>query len=93
MSSSFAELVVNIEPLGRVSGFVDEFVEAVKPQPFFADLTRIEATVLSGYLDCYGVPSGAVVLREGDEGNFLAILLTGRAVISKLYDGAERLLH
>jgi CRP-like cAMP-binding protein len=93
MSSSFAELVLNIEPLGRVSGFVDEFVEAVKPQPFFADLSRIEATVLSGYLDCYGVPSGAVVVREDDVGNFLAILLTGRAIISKAFEGSDRLIH
>jgi hypothetical protein len=93
MSSSFAELELNVEPLGRVSGFVDEFVEAVKPQPFFADLSRIEATVLSGYLDCYGVPAGTVVLREGDEGDFLALLLTGRAIISKVFDGADRFLH
>jgi CRP-like cAMP-binding protein len=93
MSSSFAELELNIEPLGRVSGFVDEFVEAVTPRPFFADFSRIEATVLSGYLDCYGVPAGAVVLREGDEGSFLAILLTGRAIISKIFDDADRLLH
>lgn len=93
MSSSFAELELNVEPLGRVSGFVDEFVEAVQPQEFFADLSRIEATVLSGYLDCYGVPTGAVVVREGDEGNFLAILITGRAVVTKDFDGETKVLH
>lgn len=93
MSSSFAELEPNVEPLGRVSGFVDEFVEAVKPQAFFADLSRIETTVLSGYLDCYGVPTGAVVAREGDDGNFLVILVTGRAIVTKEFDGEQRVLH
>lgn len=93
MSSSFAELEVNVEALGPVSGFVDEFAEAVKPQAFFADLSRIETTILSGYLDCYGVPTGAVVAREGDEGNFLAILVTGRAVITKVFDGENKVLH
>lgn len=93
MPSSFAELEPNIEPLGSVSGFIDEFVEVVQPKPLFAGFSREQTAILAGYLDCYGVPSKSVVVREGDEGNFLAILVTGRAVIVKLFNGRERVLQ
>jgi hypothetical protein len=56
MPSSFAELEPNIEPLGSVSGFVDEFVEVVRPKPLFAGFSREQTAILAGYLDCYGVP-------------------------------------
>ncbi len=93
MPSSFAELEPNIEPLGSVSGFVDEFMEVVQPKPLFAGFSREQTAILADYLDCYGVPSKSVVVREGDEGNFLAILVTGRAVIVKTFNGRERVLQ
>jgi CRP-like cAMP-binding protein len=93
MPSNFAELQPNVEPLGPVSGFVDEFMEAVKLQPFFADWSLDQTKVLSSHLDCYGVPSNSVVVREGDEGNFMAILVTGRALILKNHEGSEKIIH
>ena len=92
MSSSFAELEPNVEPLGPVSGFVDEFVEVVQPKPQFAGFSREQTAILAGYLDCYGVPSKSVVVREGDDGDFLAILVTGRALIVKKFNGIEKVL-
>jgi CRP-like cAMP-binding protein len=92
-SSTFAELEPNLEPLGPVSGFVDEFVDAVKPQSLFAGFTRDETGRISRYLDCYGVPTQSVVIREGDEGDFMAILVTGRAMIVKEVDGVEKIMH
>lgn len=93
MNSSFAELEPNVEPLGPVSGFVDEFVEAVRLQPLFAGLSHDETARLSSYMECYGVPTQSVVIREGDEGDFLAVLVTGRAMIVKEHDGVEKVMH
>jgi CRP-like cAMP-binding protein len=92
-SSTFAELEPNLEPLGPVSGFVDEFVDAVKPQALFAGFSREETSSISRYLDCYGVPTQSVVIREGDEGDFMAILVTGRAMIVKEVDGVEKIMY
>jgi len=83
MGSQFAELQSDVEPLGTVSDFVNEFIEAVKNQPVFEGFSRQETAMLSEYMECYGVPRDSVVLREGDEGDFLAILVTGKAVILK----------
>jgi CRP-like cAMP-binding protein len=92
MSSTFAELEPNLEQLGSVTDFIDEFVEVVHPAPLFAGFNREQTAILAGYLDCYGVPSKSVVVREGDEGDFLAILVTGRARIVKTFDDNEVLI-
>ncbi len=85
MGSQFAELQSDVEQLGTVSDFVNEFIDAVKTQPVFDGFSRQETAMLSQYMECYGVPRGSVVLREGDEGDFLAILVTGRAEVLKSY--------
>jgi CRP/FNR family transcriptional regulator, cyclic AMP receptor protein len=83
MGSQFAELQSDVEQLGTVSDFVNEFIDAVKSQPAFDGFSRQETSMLSEYMECYGVPRESVVLREGDEGDFLAILVTGKAHIIK----------
>lgn len=93
MTSNFAELQPDAESLGTVSGFVNEFIEAVEPRHMFDDFSRQETALLSEYLECFGVPRESTVVREGDEGDFLAILVTGRAVIVKKYDGEDKVVH
>jgi len=93
MPSSFAEFEPNLEPLGVLSGFVDEFIDAVQPHPQFAGFSRDETEVLAQYMQCYGVPSQSVVIREGDEGDFMAILVTGRAMVVKSFDGVDKIIQ
>ncbi len=92
MPSNFADLQPDVEPLGAVSDFVNEFIEAVKSQPLLAGFSRQEIALLSEYLECFGVPRDSAVLREGDEGDFLVILITGKAVIVKTFDGLEKIV-
>jgi CRP-like cAMP-binding protein len=93
MTSNFAEMQPDVEPLGTVSDFVNEFIEAVEPQHLFDGFSRQETTLFSEYLECFGVPRDSVVLSEGDEGDFLAILVTGGAVIHKTYEGVQKVVH
>jgi len=83
MTSNFAELNPGAQPLGAVSAFVNEFIDAVAPTHLFDDFTRQETAQLSQYLECFGLPRQSVVMREGEPEDFLAILVTGRAVILK----------
>jgi len=92
MNSHFAELETAVEPLGSVKDFVNEFINAVHAGSLLEGFSRRETLLLSGYLECFGVPRHATVLREGDESDFLAILVTGGAVITKLHDGAEKMV-
>jgi CRP-like cAMP-binding protein len=93
MASHFAELQDDIEDLGPVSAFVDEFVDVVKSLPWMEHFDPQEANVLTDHMDCFGVPRQSVVLREGDDGDFLAILLTGKAMITKSLDGVSKMIQ
>ncbi len=93
MTSSFAELQPDLEPLGTVSDFVNEFIDAVKPQHLFDEFSSQETELLSNYLEVFGVPRQSTVLREGDEGDFLAFLVTGKAVILKKVDHVDTVVR
>lgn len=81
MTFDFGELHQNSEPLGTVSGFVDEFIAAVKPRKYFDGFSHGETLQLTEYFDCFGVPRDSVLLAEGEPGDFLIIFLTGSAMI------------
>jgi CRP/FNR family transcriptional regulator, cyclic AMP receptor protein len=93
MTIFFADSDSTIEPLGLVSGFVNEFVDAVGLHAVFGSLSREETSLLSRHMECYGVPRDTMVLREGDAGDFMAILVTGRAMIIKSFEGVEKVVH
>ena len=93
MPSNFAEFEPNLERLGCASDFINEWIDAIEPHPLFEDFSREEYALLSNYLLCFGVPRQAVVIREGDTGDFLAILVTGSAVMLKTYAGIEKVVH
>jgi CRP/FNR family transcriptional regulator, cyclic AMP receptor protein len=93
MRSNFAALQPDVEQLGSVRDFVNEFIEAVKTQRLLQGFSRQEVALLSEYLECFGVPRHSTVMREGDEGNFLAILVTGKAMILKSYEGVDKMVQ
>ena len=93
MTSNFAELQPDSEPLGTVSDFVSEFIDAVKTQHLFDDFSRQETALLSNYLEVYGVPRASTVLRQGDAGDFLVFLVTGKASIVRNVAGIDMVVH
>lgn len=92
MTSDFAELEPDTEALGPASGFLNEFIEAVRLQAPFEAFTDEETSLLSQYMECFGVPSNATVLREGNDGDSLAILLTGNAVVLQSHHGRQHVV-
>lgn len=92
MNSHFAEFEPDLEPLGAVSDFVNEFIEAVNGGTLLQGFSRQETEQLTQYLECFGVPRNTTVLREGDDADFLAILVTGAAVVTKRQDAEEKVI-
>ena len=89
MGSNFADLQPDIQPLGTAREFADEFIDVLKKQPVMGHFSSQELTLLAEYMDCFGVPRKSTVIQEGDDGDFLAILVTGEAQIVKLQDAEE----
>ena len=75
----FAEL----EDLGGAVDFVQEIQEILKTQSIFEGFSAQESALLCEYMECYGAPSRSTVLREGDRGDFLIIILTGHISVVK----------
>lgn len=87
MSSNFDQLSAGAQSLGTAHDFVDEFIDVLKKQRAMQHFSRQELTLLAEYMDCFGVGRHSTVVREGDDGDFLAILVTGAAQIVKARDG------
>ena len=84
---AFAHLV----PLGRGADYLEEILEVLKPLALFEGFSAIECGQLCEYLDCYGAPSSTTVIREGEAGDFLVIVLTGRVRVTKrAADGEDK---
>ena len=83
MTFSSIRSMVDLVDLGSASGFVDEIREIVKSLTVFEGFSDQESTLLCDYMECFGAPSHAAILKEGDPGDFMIILLTGRIDVVK----------
>jgi len=69
--------------LGDGSQFVDYFANIIDRIRLFEDFDYEEVQHLASQMPCYRAPSGALLIREGDEGEFGLLLLKGRAGVFK----------
>lgn len=93
MGSNFGQLSPDAQPLGSVRDFVDEFIDVLKKQRAMQHFSRQELTLLAEYMDCFGVGRHSTVVREGDDSDFLAILVTGSAQIVKTRGGQQTVVR
>ena len=68
--------------LGSASLYIDE-IFAIDHVKLFEDFNRNEIEALSRFMNCYAAPSGFRLLNEGDEGDFLILVLTGKVAVLK----------
>jgi CRP/FNR family transcriptional regulator, cyclic AMP receptor protein len=69
--------------LGSASNFEDEIFELIDHIALFEDLGRAEAAKLCAAMECFGVARGEVIMKEGDQGEYLVIILTGEVAVIK----------
>jgi uridine kinase len=55
--------------------------QSVPPHPFFASLAEDERTLMLGYFELVAVPTGHVVVREGDDDRAMYLVVEGHAKI------------
>lgn len=69
--------------LGSASQYEDEIFELIDRISLFEDLGRTEISLLCRKMQCYGTQRGSLIMREGDDGDYLAIILTGEVAVVK----------
>lgn len=69
--------------LGNALPFVERILAILDQIALFEDFGRDEIVRLAPYLKCYRAPAGTEILREGDEGDFMLLLIAGQVEIVK----------
>ena len=73
----------NVEFLGDAVPFVGRIREIIEVIQLFEDFEDVELQGLARYMRCYRAPLGTEIIREGDYGDFMLLLLDGRVEIVK----------
>ncbi|HEY3301822.1 MAG TPA: cyclic nucleotide-binding domain-containing protein [Methylophilaceae bacterium] len=79
----------DIENLGMADKFVDDILEIINHIKLFEGFSVDEVRVLCHYMQCYAAPRGYSLLREGVEGDYLLLLLSGGVEVRKRVSDTE----
>jgi len=80
---SSIDTIPNVEFLGDAVPFVARIREIIEAIQLFEDFEPDELEGLARYMRCYRAPLGTEIIREGDEGDFMLLLLDGSVEIVK----------
>lgn len=73
-----------LQALGDGAGFVDRILDSIEHIRLFEDFGRDEIEVLARYLKSYRAAAGTEIIREGEAGDFMLLLIEGSMEILKL---------
>lgn len=76
----------NLNKFERVSkgaSLTDDIFGLVGHSQFFAEFSREDISILSGYMDVYRGHPGDLIIREGDSGDFMLLIIDGAVDILK----------
>lgn len=80
-------------PLGNASRYEDEIFNIIDHISLFEDLRHAEVSDLCARMECFCAKRNDIIMREGEDGDFLVIVLTGEvAVVKRGTSGDDRLL-
>jgi CRP-like cAMP-binding protein len=75
--------LATLEHLGEGTVVAEQVFEMVGHSPFFAELDREDVRVLAGFMQVYRAQAGEVIIREGDSGDYMLLLIQGQVDILK----------
>jgi len=82
-TGSDRHLLEGLERLGSGVPFVDEIFALVGHSQFFADFSYDDIKLLAGYMDVYRAQPGQTVIREGEIGDYMLMIINGDIDIFK----------
>lgn len=77
----------HFESLGEATAFVARMREIIDPMPLFENLNAEEIASLARYLLCFRSPPGKEIIREGEAGDFMLLVLDGTIEVIKQESG------
>jgi len=74
---------LHLEQLGDAMPFVARMQEIIGSIQLFDDFDATEIAGLARYMRCYRAPPGSEIIREGEVGDFMLLILDGTVEITK----------
>jgi len=81
--STTVQPLSHIEDLGSGSSYASPIFDLVGHSTFFAEFAREDIEVLAQYMRVYRAQAGQAIIREGDEGDFMLLVISGSVDIFK----------
>ena len=82
-TGSYHNRLATLEHLGEGTVVAEQIFGMVGHSPFFAELDQEDVRVLAGFMQVYRAQSGEVIIREGDPGDYMLLLIQGQVDILK----------
>lgn len=73
----------SLDYLGGAVGYVDDVYDVIRKGPLFEELSRLEIEALCQFMHCFAAHRNSILLKEGDEGDYLLIVLSGEVTVRK----------
>lgn len=83
----------NLAKLERVGGGIaiaGEIFGLVGKSQFFTEFSQEDISILSGYMEVYRAQPGEMIIREGDAGDFMVLIVEGEIDILKKNQRGEQ---
>ena len=82
-TSSDHNRLETLEHLGEGTVVAEQMFAMIGQVPFFAKLNQDDVRALAGFMRVYRAQSGEVIIREGDPGDYMMLLIQGQVDILK----------
>ncbi|MBI4192770.1 MAG: cyclic nucleotide-binding domain-containing protein [Betaproteobacteria bacterium] len=80
-TGSDRHLLESLEDLGSGTAFADQIFSLVGRSQFFAEFNRDDIALLGGYMRVYHAQPGQTIIREGDFGDYMLLIIRGEVDI------------
>ena len=81
--SSTNNQLATLEHLGEGTIVAEDIFGMIGHSPFFAELDREDVEMLAEFMQIYRAQPGDVIIREGDPGDYMLLLIQGQVDILK----------
>ena len=83
--------LAKLERVGAGTAIAEEIFGLVGRSQFFAEFSQEDITELAAYMDVYRAQPGQMIIREGDEGDFMMLIVDGEVdILKKSYRAAQQ---
>jgi len=83
------ELHPGLVYLGGADQYEEEIFEIIEDIKLFEAFSHDEVRTLCQLMHCYAAPKGITLLKEGDAGDYLVLILTGNVEVTKMIPSGE----